>query len=208
LRTLALGLSVLVASAPAGGGRHGGDRRWRKWLHLEPGLDRRQDARERPCDLAARAYYLDVGGIKWLAEDGSTGPALTTVSAQVNTAVGFAVSPDGARAAISITDYSRQPATIHLQVATLTSGRTTEIYTATDWSAAPTAALWPAGWRGGNIVLGYHRSTCTQLGAPALSDAQSYHLADPVTADRVATIGSDSGAGCGLLGIPEPRGIP
>lgn len=170
-----------------------------------------------------RAYFLDEGGIKWLQEDGQTGLALGPLSPRANVAVGFAVSPDDSKVAINAIDYSSSPLVQHLTVTPVgasvspvgpsvspvgASGRGAEIYTAAAPASNPTAAVWPMGWHGGDIVLAYHVGTCSQGGGPGLADAKSYHVVDSTTADREVTIGEDSGSACGLMGLPTPAGIP
>jgi hypothetical protein len=156
-----------------------------------------------------RAYFLDSGGIKWLQEDGKTGVAFAAVQSKPNQALGFAVAPDDSEFALNTIDYTASPLTQHLTVTPVgASALGPQIFSARAPSASPTAVVWPVGWRGGNIALAYHQSTCTQGGGPGLADATSYHVVDPTSAARTATIGNDAGSRCGLLGLPTPAGIP
>lgn len=157
----------------------------------------------------SRAYYLDAGGIKWLKEDGTTGVAFAGIAARANTAIGFAVAPDDSAFALNTIDYTATPLTQHLTVTPV--GATAlgpEIYSARSPASAPSSAVWPAGWRGGNLVLAYHVGTCTQGGGPGLGDPTSYHVVNPTTATRLATIGQDNAGGCPLSAHPTPAGIP
>jgi hypothetical protein len=154
-----------------------------------------------------RVYYLDAGSIKWLQEDGMTGVAFAgPLDSSARKVYGFAVAPDDSVFALNTIDYSQAP-TLH-QSLTVTRGGAAalgaEIYSTT---SSNTAAVWPAGWHKGDLVLAYHGGTCTQGGGPGLADAWSYHVVDARTADRKATLGTDS-RGCGLVGYPTPAGVP
>ena len=156
-----------------------------------------------------RAYYLDSGGMKWLMEDGKTGVAFGALQQKPNVAVGFSVAPDDSEFALNTIDYTASPLTQHLTVTPVgASALGTQIFSARSPGTSPTAAVWPVGWHAGDIALAYHRGTCTQGGGPGLGDATSYHVVNASTAARTATIGSDSGSSCGLLGLPTPAGIP
>jgi hypothetical protein len=156
-----------------------------------------------------RAYYLDAGGIKWLQEDGKTGIAFAGVQSKPNTAYAVSVAPDDSEFALNTIDYSATPLSQHLTVTPVgASSLGPQIFSARAPSASPSAAVWPVGWHGGNIVLAYHPGTCTQGGGPGLGDASSYHVVTASSAARTATIGNDSGSTCGLLGLPARAGIP
>lgn len=155
----------------------------------------------------SRAYYLDAGGIKWLMEDGSTGTAFAALKPRANIAVGLAVAPDDSVFALNIIDYAATPSTEDLTVTRLgASALGRSIYSAR--SPDRSSAVWPIGWHDGNLVLGYHPFTCTEGGSPGVGDAFSYHIVDPTTAARKATIGSDSGDQCERVGFPTHAGIP
>jgi hypothetical protein len=155
----------------------------------------------------SRAYYLDAGGIKWLKEDGSTGTAFASVQPHPNIEISFAVAADDSVFALNTIDYSTSPISQTLTITPVgASALGPAIYSAR--SNPPTSAVWPIGWHDGDLVLAYHRSTCTQGGGPGLGDPTSYHIVDPRTAARKTTIGTDSGEGCGLVGFPTRAGIP
>ncbi len=153
-----------------------------------------------------RAYYLDAGSIKWLEEDGKAGVAFAGPLDPAGSKVyGFASAPDDSVFALNTIDYARAPS-VHQSLTVTKVGAATlgsEIYSTT---GSTTAALWPAGWHKGDLVLAFHGSTCTQGGGPGLTDAWSYHVVDARTADRKATIGTDNHA-CGLVGYPTPAGV-
>jgi hypothetical protein len=157
-----------------------------------------------------RAYYLDGDGIKWLQEDGKTGVAFKgPLATNAIAAFGLAVAPDDSVFALNTIDYSQVPITQHITVTRVgASTLGTEIFSATSpASGGGNAAVWPMGWRHGDLVLAYHRGTCTQGGGPGIGDATSYHVVDGQNADRKATIGSDTGSACGLVGSPTPAGV-
>jgi hypothetical protein len=155
-----------------------------------------------------RAYYLDGGAIKWLQEDGKTGLAFQGLSVNALKAYGFAVAPDDSVFALNTIDYSTMPISQRITITKVgASSLGTEIYSATSPANASTSAVWPFGWHNGDLVLAYRPGTCTQGGGPGIGDARSYHVVNAQTADRKATIGSDAGAGCGLVGAAVPAGI-
>ena len=151
----------------------------------------------------SRAYFLDgMQDVRFLAPNGATGLA-TRVPATPQQISLFAVSPDDRRIAVNVIDYTQVPLTQRLYVEDLAGGGNhVEVFSATSPAGTETAALWPAGWRAGNLVLGYHSSTCAQGGGPGLDRATSFHIADAVSGRRVATIGAD-GSSCGMVD-PEP----
>jgi hypothetical protein len=155
-----------------------------------------------------RAYYLDGDAIKWLQEDGKTGLAFQGLSANAIKAYGFAVAPDDSVFALNTIDYSTMPISQRITITKVgASSLGSEIYSATSPSNLSTAAVWPVGWRNGDLVLAYRPGTCTQGGGPGIGDARSYHVVNAQNADRKATIGSDTGAPCGLVGTAMPAGI-
>ena len=157
----------------------------------------------------SRAYYLDAGGIKWLKEDGSTGTAFASLAPLSNVAFSFAVSPDDSEFVLNAIDYSATPLSQDLTVTPVGASHLgTSIYSARSPSTTPSSAVWPVGWHGADLVLAYHRSTCTQGGGPGLGEPTAYHIVDAATAVRKATVGTDSGEGCGLVGFPTAAGIP
>jgi len=153
-----------------------------------------------------RAYYLDGDSIKWLQEDGQTGLAFQGLVANSIKAYGFAVAADDSVFALNTIDYSKAPSVSQSLTITKVGAAAlgAEIYSAT---TSNTAAVWPVGWRNGDLVLAYHPGTCTQGGGPGLGDATSYHVVDARTADRKVTIGSDSGGANRFVGAAMPAGI-
>jgi hypothetical protein len=138
-----------------------------------------------------RAYYLAGDSIKWIDTAGGAGTA-ARVPVGARIAVAFSVAPDDTRLAVNVLDYSRYPLTQRLYVANLDGSGGRDIYAVTDnANDRPTAAVWPIGWRGGNLVLAYKAITCAQGGGPGLALPNSYHVVRATDAARVMTIGSD-----------------
>ena len=119
----------------------------------------------------SRVYYLDGGSIKWLKEDGSTGVAFAPLTPRANVAFSFAVAPDDSVFVLNTIDYSATPLSQNLTATPVGASRLgASIYSAQSPSTAPSSAVWPIGWHGADLVLAYHRSTCTQGGGPGLGD--------------------------------------
>lgn len=138
-----------------------------------------------------RAYYLAGDVIKWIDATGGAGSA-AKVPIGARIAVAFSVAPDDSRLAVNVLDYSRYPLSQRLYVANLDGSGARDIYAVTDdANDRPTAAVWPIGWRGGNLVLAYKAITCTQGGGPGLALPNSYHVVRATDAVRVMSIGSD-----------------
>ena len=120
-----------------------------------------------------------------------------TIPGSTTAHAGFAVSPDDSRIAVSVIDYGASQPVVRLFVGPLT-GQLVQIFSSTS------DFVWPVGWHAGKLVL------ATQNRAPFAQDevqfnpygAVSYHLADPVSADRLGTIGNPSGLnGCWPSGV-------
>jgi hypothetical protein len=143
-----------------------------------------------------RVYYLDGDStIKFVALDGSNGSA-TKVPGATRAHAAFAISPDDQRIAVSVLDYSATPVRVRLYVEDLTTGaHHNEIY------ASSSNYVWPIGWHTGSLVLAVGSVYSQQGVAWNPYDAAAYHVVDPATADRLATIGSGmSQSGCQPVG--------
>jgi hypothetical protein len=131
-------------------------------------------------------YYLDGDStVRFLAPDGSTGVAAHVMGTPTAHAA-FSVSPDDKRLAVSVLDYSGSPVRERLYVRQLAGGSQAELFSSTS------QYVWPVGWRGDQLVL-------AALSQPPYSqqgvswnpyDAPSYHLVDPATGNRTASLGS------------------
>jgi hypothetical protein len=143
-----------------------------------------------------RVYYLDGDtSVKFIALDGSKGPA-TKVPGTAKAHAAFAVSPDDQRIAVSVLDYSATPVRVRLYVEDLTTGaHHNEIF------SSSSNYVWPIGWHGGQLVLAVGPVYSPQGMAWNPYGAAAYHLVDPATAERLATIGSGTSAtGCQPVG--------
>jgi len=157
-----------------------------------------------------RVYYLNSGSeVRYLAPDGSTG-LVTRLTVQPNQEVGFAVSPDDKRIAVSVFSHAQPPAAavsgiqpsyngMRLFVEDLVGGGNL-----VDIFSSPTVAEYPIGWSAGRLVLAVSQPVCCQNPPTNPYAAGSYHVANPANRDRLITI-------CGPGDIPagpvEPVGI-
>lgn len=145
----------------------------------------------------SRVYYMDGGTFRWLAADGGTGSLSLTASAN---AYEFSVSPDDARIAVVLTNYTTTMSQA-VYVGPL-NGPLTKIYETTD-PAGASSGIVPVGWHGGNIVFAYYPQTCTQGGGPGAGYPREYHIASPLDAHRIAMVGGR----CAFVGAPSPAGV-
>jgi hypothetical protein len=140
-----------------------------------------------------RAYYLNAGSqVRWLAPDGTGGFAID-IHVSTNQQAGFAVSPDDKRIAVSIFSYGPLgqgdivPPYIGMRmyVEDVAGGdHHVDIFTSN------AVAEFPIGWVGGNLLVAVSFPHCCQ-GPPSLGNpylASSYHVVDPGTGRRLATI--------------------
>lgn len=148
----------------------------------------------------SRLYYLDGNtAVKFLRPDGTLGTA-TTIPGDGSIGSTFAVSPDDKRIAVVATDYGKNPVSYRIYVEdTVGGGNHVDIF-----SASGSTVPWAMGWHAGQLVLGIAGS-CTQGGGPFVGFVHEYHLVDPTTAVRSATLGS--AAGCPTVSPPSPAGV-
>lgn len=165
------------------------------------------DAAQLPYVSASnsRLYYLDGDGdIRYVKPDGSGGLA-TSVPGGAKVHAAFAVSPDDARIAVTLLDYSVDPVLLTLYVEDLVGAHHAVIFTST------TKYIWPVAWRSGQIVVANYGAAPFVSQAIAYTNgdrllypygpnpynAISYHVIDPVTAVREVIVGG--GGVSGLL---------
>jgi hypothetical protein len=147
-------------------------------------------------------YYLDGDSqVRLLLPGGDTVP-VTTVPGNSSAEAVFAVSPDDARIAVSVIDYSPATPSLRLYVEDLRGGANH-----IDLFSSSTTYVVPVGWHDGKLVLGVTQATFGQ-GGPVDSlnpfAAGSYHIVSAATADRLQTVcGSAHG---GVMGLPGPAG--
>ncbi|MGA7910804.1 MAG: hypothetical protein WCC30_04560 [Candidatus Dormiibacterota bacterium] len=134
---------------------------------------------------STRVYFLDGETVvKSLSPDGSV-QTVMNISAPDNSQVVFAVSPDDRRIAVSIITLarSRLPASFNdaMYVEDLgTSANRVDIYSST------TTGEWPIGWHAGHLIVGVGGSDLFGWGNPY--GAIAYHIADPASGLRLATL--------------------
>jgi hypothetical protein len=173
------------------------------------------DASELPYVSASnsRVYYLDGDhDIRYLKADGTSG-LVTSVPGSATVHAAFAVTPDEARIAVALLDYSVNPVALTLYVEDLGGAHHSVIFTSTS------KYLWPAGWHAGQLVVAYLGPSGTPFNSKMASFNYSgrdltqypygpnpygginYHVINPVTAQREAII-----SGGGASGLPNKIG--
>jgi len=127
------------------------------------------DAAELPYVSASssRVYYLDGDrDVRYLKADGTTGLAGFSVPGRAGVHATFAVSPDDARIAVAVLDYSVDPVQLTLYVVDAGSVHPAVIYSST------TQYVWPVAWRLGRLVVADHGAP------PFVSQAVEYSNGD------------------------------
>jgi hypothetical protein len=167
------------------------------------------DASELPyvSTSSSRVYYLDGDrNVRYVKSDGSTGLA-TTVPGGPRIHAAFAVTPDDARIAVALLDYSISPVKLTLYVEDLGGTHHSVIFTSTDHY------VWPVAWHLGQLVVAYlgpgaapfksksflypGRDRTTFPYGPNPYGGINFHVINPVTAAREAII--SGGGASGLL---------
>ena len=153
-----------------------------------------------------RLYYLNGGSeVRFLATDGTTGP-VTRIALGPTELAGFAVSPDDASIAVAVFNYtlvSGPPAAatyngMRLYVEDLHGGgHHVDIFSST------TVAEFPIGWTGGRLILAVIEPGCCGAQPVNPYGATSYHVVDPATGMRLASLCDNS---FGPEGPVEPAG--
>lgn len=113
----------------------------------------------------------------------------------------FAVSPDDTRVAVAVLDYRTRPVHVRLYVDSLQGGDRHVIF------ESDSDYVWPVAWHGGLLVLAHAYGPYVSealKAAPGRDNpywAISYHVVDPVSANRVVLMGS-----CTVSGPLSPAG--
>jgi hypothetical protein len=153
-------------------------------------------------------YYLNGGSaVRFLGPSGITGTS-TTINLRANQQAGFAVSPDDRRIAVAIFSYlppadTQGPAIpsyagMRLYVEDLQGGgHHLEIF------ESKTVAEFPVAWTAGRLILAVGVPLCCQVLPINPYNATSYHVVDPGTGTRLASLCEKSN---GPEGPIEPAG--
>jgi len=155
----------------------------------------------------SRVYYLEGDAdVRFLLRDGSTGLA-THIPGNRHARATFAVSPDDRRVAVSVIDYvtdgpgiAAPHASLHVYVEDLSGGSHH-----VDIFSSDTLVEWPVGWHAGNLVIGTYGALYRPSGTPNYRrDWLGYHIVDPATGSRLATIGASS---CGVVAMARAGAV-
>ncbi|TMC95778.1 MAG: hypothetical protein E6J05_15480 [Chloroflexi bacterium] len=155
----------------------------------------------------SRVYYMDGDhDIRYLKADGSSGLA-TTVSGSATVHAAFAVTPDDARIAVGLLDYSVSPVKLTIYVEDIGGAHHAVIFTSTD------KYVWPVVWHSGHLVVAYlgpgavpfkskfvnysGRDLAQYPYGPNPYGGINFHVINPVTAQREVII--SGGGASGLL---------
>jgi hypothetical protein len=143
----------------------------------------------------SRVYYLDGDtDVRFLGRDGIQGSA-THVPGGVHSESAFAVSPDDRRIAIATLDASAEPASMRLAVEDVAGGADHR-----DLPAPTDAAVWPIGWRAGDLVLALGSAPTRNVMDNPYGTFLGYRLVDAETGVRLA------GIDCDPTGLLTPAG--
>lgn len=138
-----------------------------------------------------RAYYLSgQDQLRYLGVDGSSGVALRLPNVRGRTEAVFAVSPDDSLIAMSVFDWSTRPLKETIVVENIDGTHASDIFTSSS------VYEWPVAWHSGALVIAVGS---VFGGGPNPYAAVSYHVADPKTGNRLATMGSTSCQAIGPL---------
>src|SRR5438270_3267293 len=169
------------------------------------------DAVELPyvSSSSSRVYYLDGDSqIRYLKADGASG-YVTAVAGGAKVHATFAVTPDDARIAVALLDYSVSPVKLTIYVEDIGGAHHAVIYTSTD------KYLWPVAWHSGHLVVAYlgpgtapfkskfsavnysGRDLSRYPYGPNPYGGINFHVINPVTAQREVII--SGGGASGLL---------
>lgn len=157
-----------------------------------------------------RLYFLDAGAeVRFLATDNTTATA-TRITLGANQQAGFSVSPDDRLIAVAIFTYTPPPANpngfagypayngMRMYVEDLQGGgHHVDIF------SSATVSEFPIGWTNGRLVVAVTDPLCCQSPQPNPYDATSYHVVDPATGNRLASVCDKS---VGPAGPLEPAG--
>ena len=146
-----------------------------------------------------RVYYMDAQGVvRFLTPGGDSGRA-TTVPTGASTRSMFTVSPDDTRIVVVVAQFKTGGASTRMYIEDLNGGGNhIELFT-----ESGSFGLWPTGWHGSMLVVA-KVPTCTQGGGPGCCGPLEFHVVDPSTAVRSATVGNATN--CPVVGPAMPAG--
>jgi hypothetical protein len=143
-------------------------------------------------ESATRVYFLDGDStLRFLGLDGSTGVA-AQLPGSSGSKVAFSVSPDNTRLAFSVMSWGSDERhfTDQSYVEDLGTGADrTELFTLTGGNVAEE----PIGWINGDIVFGLLLSANEYGAGPTPPIFDAYHVVNPLTGKRLASICAGSG---------------
>ena len=150
----------------------------------------------------SRAYFMDAqGAVRYISPSRETGRATTVPASTGSRRSMFAVSPDDARIAVVVDDYTATGASTRLYAEDLNGGGNhVELFT-----ESGSRTLWPVGWHGTNNLVLAVVPSCTQGGGPFCCGPQELHVVDPLTATRRFTLGGVTS--CPIVGPASPAGV-
>jgi hypothetical protein len=130
-----------------------------------------------------RVYYINGNSeVRSLSVDGKSSVA-THVPGSATVEAGFAVSSDDRRVAVATIDYAAHPPALRLYVENLAGGGNhLEIFSST------TSYVWPIAWHGSSLIVAVGPAAAQYGTANPYDAINGYHVADAVTANRLASV--------------------
>lgn len=140
-----------------------------------------------------KAYFLDGDAkLRAIGADGSV-TNVRSLPGTPSVHAGFAVSPDDARIAIALIDYSAQPIREALYAEDLSGGGRV------DAAIAAGQYFWPVGWHAGKIVLASGPPVSNGVVVPNQYNASAYFLVDDSAGAQPTRLGTGDCVPSGLL---------
>ena len=153
-----------------------------------------------PVSTSNNAVYAEdsYGHITRISLDAGALTVTTVPAASASRRSMFAVSPDDKRIAVVVDDFTSTGANTSLYVENLDGTGRADIF-----SESGAYTIWPVGWHGQSLVVA-KAPACTQGGGPLCCGPQEFHVVNPASGVRLATIG---GSGCTIAGPPSLAGV-
>jgi hypothetical protein len=153
-----------------------------------------------------RVYYVDGSRVRFVGPGNVSDMATTNIALGPYDQAGISVSPDDLRIAVAVLSYSPAPPGpynppykgMRLYVEDLNGGgHHLDIF------SSPTVAEFPVGWKSGQLVMAVTSPWCCQAQPINPYAATSYHVVDPATGNRLASVCENTK---GPIGPIEPAG--